>query len=178
MDAALTLNYEEGRLLIKDGDLISFIPTPGNFLHTLTQKVTKSDYYHSAIAVWLESDGGTRRLFVCEAHREGRRLVPMSMYKGSSFDVTVCPITYALIDGPMLDPVGGVPYGFFDFIAVGARMLFGVNISNGAGEICSEMVENMYDLGGMRMPKYIMSPGELKAYLNACGVVDRLYIRG
>jgi hypothetical protein len=174
---APTYSYEEARGLIQNGDCISFISRDDNFLHNLTKKVTKSDYYHSGIAVWLSSPGGIQRLFVCEAHRAGRRLVPLSMYQGAWLDVKQCPVNFMDMEASLLTKVGQVDYGFADYILVGMRILFGVRVGDDAGEICSELVQDEYAKAGFEMPEYVLSPGELDRYLSSKGVPDRVFIR-
>ena len=169
--------YEEARSLIKNGDLISFCPNDRNWLHRLTLKVTQSDYYHSGMAVWLEAEFGTRRLFVCEAHKSGRRLVPLSLYENNSFDVLACPVEFHKIEAPALDRVGKVKYGFMDFIAVGLRILFGIHLKDQSGEICSEFIQDEYNKAGFSMPQEVLSPGELHGYLLSLGIEHRVSVR-
>lgn len=176
MPVVAKLSYDEARSLIQDGDLLSFVPHSNNLLHRITQWVTKSSYYHSGVAVWMESTGHIRRLFVCEAHRSGRRLIPLSMYKGTKFDVTCCPIDWEFIEEGLLDNVGKIKYGFMDFVFVGVRDLFGITLRDTDGEICSEMVQDAYNKAGLRMPDYVLSPGELYEYLKASGIEDRVQV--
>lgn len=180
MHEAPVLSYQEARPLIKNGDLLSFKVSRKNrtFLHDLTKAVTRSHYYHSGIAVWMFTQGGEGRLFICEAHREGRRLVPLSMYSNVHFDVTVCPVEFSLIEKSMLERVGTVPYGFLDYITVGLRMTFGISAKNDEGaEICSEMAQNLFSEAGFKVPDYPMAPNELKDYVNYMGYSDRVQVR-
>ena len=171
-----TLQYEAARSLIQDGDLLSFVPNDKKILHVATQKVTKSDYYHSGIAVWMNTRCGASRLFVCEATRSGRHVIPLSCYRSYRFDVTACPVEFCKFEDNLLERVGKVPYGFLDFITVGARNLFGITLKDANGEICSEVVQKQYSYAGMSMPSYILSPGELYEYMKACGIQDRVHV--
>ena len=173
-----TMDYYEAREKIKNGDLISFRVNGRNFLHRLTSWLTKSPYYHTAIAVWLKAEAGTSRLFVSEAHGAGRRLLPMSAYLGKPMDVTPSPVAFNLIEAPMLANVGMVPYGFFVYLAIGIRLLFGITARDDKGaEICSELPQRLYIRGGLDLPAKPLAPSELKELVNARGFVDTIYIR-
>ncbi len=180
MNKAPVMNYEEARSLIQNGDLLSFMVgrKDRSFFHSLTQAVTRSPYYHSGIAVWMHTQGGQSRLFVCEAHRGGRRLVPLSMYSNTRFDVTECPVDFKLIEKSLIERVGNVPYGFLDYISVGLRMLFGITAKDDSGaEICSEMAQDLYYNAGLRMPEDPLAPNELKDFVNKMGYADRVHVR-
>lgn len=176
MDTAPRLQYEKARELICNGDLLSFTPHDANFIHALTLRVTNSKYYHTGLAVWLQSPCGQPRLFVCEAVRGGRRLVPLSIYSNTAFDVTCCPVDFDKMEGHMLERVGRVPYGFCDFIAVGLRRLFGIHLRNQRGEICSELAQKMYEKAGLHLFDEVLSPGEIYALLKEKGVPDRVHV--
>ncbi len=173
------LDYNTGRLLIKNGDLLSFKPRKNHtkLIQRLTQLVTRSSYYHSGIAVWLKSENVIARLFVCEAHKSGRRIVPLSVYSSHEFAVTECPVNFNLIERELVERVGFVPYGTIDYIVIGLRMLFGITAKNKSGqEVCSEMIQMLYRSVGLDLPKYALAPGELKEMVNSLGYNDRVYI--
>lgn len=179
MNKAPSLLYDEARKLIQSGDIISFVPHGSNPLHVITQLVTKSEYYHTGVATWLYTSNGNQRLFVCEAHRSGRRLVPLSIYRGTQFDVTRCPVSFDLMEDRLLAKVGQVKYGFRDFVGIGFRELFGLVIKDEKGEICSEMVQDALWIAGMKIPEdTVMSPGELYRYLKGMGMEDRVKVIG
>ena len=169
------MNYTDARSLIKSGDLLSFKPNDTKFLHVLTQAVTKSEYYHSGVAVWITVDR-VRRLFICEATRVGRRLVPLSIYSTHKFDVTECPVQFQDMEESLLERVGYVGYGFMDFVSIGVRNLFGVTLRDSKGEVCSEMVQKEYKKAGFNCQEYPYSPGELKDTLNRLGFNDKLSV--
>ena len=173
------LTYDDARELIQSGDSISFVPHDNNPLHVITQLVTKSEYYHTGVAVWMYTSTGRSRLQVCEAHRSGRRLVPLSLYRGTRFDVTKGLIDFDLIEGPLLDKVGKVKYGFRDFVGIGFRELFGLTIKDESGEICSEVVQDALWRAGLNIPRdTVMSPGERYRYLKGMGIEDRVKVIG
>ena len=171
-----TLKYAEARELIQDGDIVSVKPCDYNPVHLVVCWVTKKPFYHTAIALWMYSTGGTKRLFVCEAHRSGRRLVPMSKYESNEMVVKCAPLPFAKIEESLLSRVGFVPYAFWDLIVVGVRILFGRLWKDSKAEICSELAQDIYSEAGFTMPDYVLSPGELDSYLESCGVPDRVLI--
>lgn len=174
------MSYKEARSFIKNGDLLTFMVGHKDYrlLHKLTKFVTRSPYYHTGIAVWMSTDSGESRLFICEAHRTGRRLVPLSMYSNLRFDVTTCPVEFNLIEKPLLELVGSVPYGFLDYIGVGLRMLFGITAKDDDGsEICSEMAQDLFYKAGLSIPDVPFAPNELKHFINTIGFADKVYVR-
>lgn len=140
--------------------------------------VTNSSYYHTGIAVWLSSENSLPRLFICEAQPAGRRLVPLSIYSDLHFDVTKCPVDFGLIERPLLEKVGSVPYGFLDYIGIGMRMLFGITAKDDNGaEICSEMAQDLFRKAGLIIPEHPLAPSELKKFINDLGFEDRVLVR-
>lgn len=180
MQQVPVVSYEEARSLIKSGDLLSFRTGSRDAkpMHWLTEMVTRSPYYHTGIAVWLSSEGGESRLFICEAQPSGRRLVPLSMFANLHFDVTESPVAFELIEKMMLERVGAVPYGFLDYIGVGVRMLFGIAAKDDNGaEICSEMAQDLFRKAGLVIPEHPLAPNELKEFINDLGFKDRILVR-
>jgi hypothetical protein len=174
------MSYKDARPLIQNGDVVSFMVGHKDhlILHKLTKLVTRSPYYHTGLAVWIATSSGESRLFVCEAYPGGRRLIPLSVYSNLRFDVTPCPVAFDLIEKPMLERVGSVPYGFWDYFAVGLRMLFGITAKDNEGtEICSEMAQDLFFNADFPIPIMPLAPNELKEFINNAGIADRVSIR-
>jgi len=172
-----TLPYSEARELIQDGDVLSFKPKKHEFCKRITCWVTNTQYYHTAFAVWLSPKVGEKRLFAIEAHAGGRRLVPMSIYDNSIFDVTVCPIKFSKVEAEVIERVAKVPYGYLDFIIIGLREMFGFPRSGADGEVCSEFVAVTLNAGGFKIEDTEISPGKLDALLMSRGVERRVLVR-
>ncbi len=181
MQQAPVMSYEEARGNIQNGDVLSFITGHKNgkaLFRQLTKAVTNSSYYHTGIAVWLSSVNSAPRLFICEAQPAGRRLVPLSFYSDLHFDVTKCPVDFSLIEKPLLEKVGSVPYGFLDYIGIGMRVLFGITAKDDDGaEICSEMAQDLFRDAGLAISENPFAPSELKKFINDLGFEDRVLVR-
>lgn len=171
-------SYAEVRSLICNGDLLTFSKNAQSSLwHRFTTRVLRSPYYHCGLAVWMTSDNGTRRLFICEAGTS-RRILLLSAYTGLDFDVIGCPADFNKFEDSLLERVGVERYSIITYIAVGLRFLIGLPTKDPSGEICSEMVQKAYRKGGFYLPRTIMSPGELHAYVLERGAKLKFIVRG
>ena len=180
MQQAPVMSYKEARPLIQNGDVISFMigDKDNKFLHKLIKLVTGSRYYHTGVAVWMSTSGGESRLFICEAHPSGRRLVPLSVYSDLHFDIMPCPVPFDFIERQLVERVGSVPYGFLDYIGVGLRMVLGITAKDHNGsEICSEMVQDLLLGAGFSIGTAPLAPSELKEVINYAGFHDRISVR-
>jgi hypothetical protein len=139
----------------------------------------KSEYYHCGIAMWLQSNSGVKRLFICEAGTK-RRLILLSVYKGLDFDVIACPVDFELVEDSLLNRVGVAKYSFATYLAVGLRYLLGISFEQQRGEICSMLVQSEYRRAGLEaLPEVVMSPGELHNWLlNHWNATLRFEVKG
>lgn len=144
MDNLTTVSYEQGRDLIRDGDLIFVANKKGIILPALVRWSTKSIFSHVAIAFWIET-AGVRRLMAVQAQGGNKRFVmnvsaldkcDLYVVAGPKFWSNIAPIAMAKLDV--------VPYGWFEAVYVGFREFlmtrFNIIIKERefTGEICSE----------------------------------------
>lgn len=178
--ASKVLSYEEARDHICNGDLLSFSKNAESSLwHRFTTRVLRSPFYHCGIAMWLTSNNGEKRLFICEAGNK-RRIILLSTYSGLDFDVIKCPVDFNDIEFRLLDRVGIAKYSIRTYISVGLRFLFGFTSRDQSGEICSEMIQREYRQAGLHyLPLYdVLSPGELHDMLLSNGATLKFKVRG
>lgn len=175
--SAPILKYLDARELIQDGDILSFRPHPSEYVKRLTCLVTNTPYYHTGMAVWLSPEVGIKRLFVIEAHKGGRRLIPMSLYEEDIIDVICCPIDFSKVSAEVLEKVGKVPYGYIDFVIIGLKEMIGLPSTDHSGEVCSEFVAKTCVAGGVKISDTDISPGKLDAELIKLGAQRRVLIR-
>jgi hypothetical protein len=160
------LSYVVSRDKIESGDFLLFkkhhlAPSP-TMIQSLVSLATKSDYYHSAVAVWLHSPNGLGRLFAIEADpRVGRRVVPISSLKGCIEVIRPAKMDWSSIDSFVIDKVDKEDYSFIDAFGVWTRLSLNISIPNSHGEICSEFNCKILKKLGYDVPDKILSPGEL-----------------
>lgn len=165
-----TIDYEEARNFIKDGDIV-FIRDKSNLVGWIVRLFTFSRYSHVGIAFWALV-GGKRRLFMVEAQGGSkRRIVNMSYYDNQRLDIISAPVKWSAYVDRAMDRLGKVKYGWFDAIYVGLReslmkttKFIKLPRFNLSGEICSEFVARMLDL-----PKKQVSPQLLLEQLEEAG---------
>lgn len=163
-----TYTYEEARDLIRDGDIVSVHRRRGslNPFHLITNIVTNSPIYHSAVATWLKTEYGHERLFVIEAASGGRRLIPMSCYSLDDMDVIACPFDFSTVADDALAKVHMVPYGYIDLIVIGIKELFGLPAKDVVNaEVCSEFAAKTWKAGGVNIEDTVLSPAKLQKVL-------------
>jgi len=169
-------NYDDGRALIKSGDLISFFSShEESFLHRFTTVpilfFTGSRIYHSGIAIWVNV-AGEPRLMLCEAVGVGRRILNMSHFKDHKMEVHECPdyIDPVKVERYMMDGLG-LGYAFGDLIVIGLREYFGLQTNESSvKQVCSETAANAWAAGGMKFDTTVMSPGKLRNTLIEKGI--------
>jgi hypothetical protein len=165
----MKMTYEQARELIQDGDIISFFKLKSN--GTLTSNIisffTKSEIYHTAMAVWLTSDNGERRLFVVEADPANRLLVPLSVFSDHNFTVLAKPdyVDFKKISPKLINKVGTAKYSYLKAINSGIRQYFNFPVLASTGEFCSELVLKMWQLGGFKINDTLLDPTELEKVL-------------
>lgn len=127
------MDYATARNQIQDGDLILEKGRKGLFAW-LTKIVTRSEYTHAAVAVWLQ--GG---LYIAEINGGGNHLVPLSQIT-QAFDVFrpagLWPDTREVILNSLRDKVS---YSILDAFTIGLRDLFSLRLPvSRNGLVCSQ----------------------------------------
>jgi len=162
-------SYEQGRELIKDGDIIFVRNSP-----TLTSKIirffTNSPYSHVGIAFWA-TIGGQQRLLVVEAQGgTKRRVVNMGFYSLLNVDVASSPRDWNEYAVDALESIGIQDYGWFEAGYVGLREVllhyfnWALSSRDLPGEICSEFVARL-----LQLPDPHISPQGLARTLDEIG---------
>lgn len=159
------MDYATAREIIKDGDII-FIKRRKDSINPfswLTTKLLHTRFYHVAVAVWMESDYGNRRLMVVEAHAGARRMVPMSLYSNHSMEVLrLKNLDFSKVADNLIENVGVINYGYLDFVMIGIKEIFGLPSRDNNGEVCSEMAAKMLIQGGYKkLSDSLVSPKKL-----------------
>jgi hypothetical protein len=157
-----TVTYTEGREQIRNGDILAFHTTKiSPFGPKVVSFFTGSSIYHVGIAVWLYSSEGDRRLFIVEANKGNRQIVPLSLYAGERIDVYKYPVMFKKFSGKLLDSVGFVKYSYIDLPIIWLKEKFGIELRNQSGEVCSEMIAKMFDGTKFQLNTSLISPGKL-----------------
>ncbi len=143
-------NYARLRDRVQTGDLIAVRGSVGLF-PLLTRAVTRSPYTHTAIAVWITSRGGARRLLVVESNAAGASLAPLSNYVHDDFDVFRSPVDRTAVERAVWGLLGTkVHYDVPDLARIAANRLLGVPLPEcDDGElICSALSATIYLTAG------------------------------
>lgn len=163
---------------IKSGDIVAFkVSEYAPFFSRILQIGTGKNIYHIGIAVWMESSEGIKRLFIIEASRGNRQIVPLSLYSREKMDVYACPVEFSKIAASAIEPIGNVKYAYKDLAAIWLKETFGIRIGNFPGEVCSEMVYNIFKDGGYDLGSGISSPYTLVKELEKNGIEKKFEIR-
>ncbi|MEJ1353112.1 MAG: hypothetical protein RPU39_00285 [Candidatus Sedimenticola sp. (ex Thyasira tokunagai)] len=159
------MKYREGRSLIKTGDLLALKHKRG-WIWALVRIITRSEYTHTATAVWLEEG-----LYAAEMSWSGNHLIPVSQYE-VDFDVYTPPVgpRPQLAEAIYQRLRTRVPYGFIDLLWIVLYNLLHFKLPRDRGGlICSALSALIYkDVGWVPrgMPR-IPSPAALIRALNA-----------
>lgn len=168
-------SYREGRDLIENGDILAFHTTAESPLGPkIVSLFTGYSIYHVGFAIWLYSTEGDRRLFIVEANKGNRQIIPLSLYAGERIDVFKCPVKFSKISSQMLDKIGYVKYSYFDLPIIWLRERFGIRLPNQQGEVCSEMIAKILEEADIRFENTLMSPGKLIEKLSQKGIELRI----
>ena len=180
------MTFEEARPLIKNGDAINIYRPNGwgikNALYAVIDFFSGSPIYHVAVALWMTTPNGTRRLMCVEANLlGGKRIVPLSIYWRRRMEVMPWPATYdfSRMEESLVARVATQPYGLFNFITIGVREFFGIKKpakSISQGQVCSELVSNAWIEGGFPFNDTVVSPGKLKGEMIRLGVSPSIVI--
>jgi len=143
-------NYQEGRNLIKDGDIVFVSGNPKRPIQALIMFVTNSKYSHVGIAFWATINN-RKRLFIVESQGGTKtRIINMSFYDGRELDVIIPPLSWDEVYDIALKDIGIKQYGWLDAIYIGLREVLQKYVrlpsKKFPGEICSERVARIYKL--------------------------------
>ena len=156
------LTYSQGRNLIQSGDILAFHTTP--FLGwgpKIVSFFTGYTVYHVGVAVWMYSSEGEQRLFIVEANKGNRQIVPLSLYAGERIDVYKCPVPFSAISWNLLEPIGSIKYSWLDLISIFFKEKLHIPMKNHKGEVCSEMIQRILSKAGFEITTPQISPGKL-----------------
>jgi hypothetical protein len=164
------ISYEQARTLIQDGDIISVLRREDkmSLLQKLITTWTKSPIFHTAIAIWLSTGHGEKRLFVVEAYDATRRITPLSVYQKHPFHVLAKPehVKFELFSGSLVERVGTAEYSYVRAFISGVRQYLKLpNIVLATGEFCSELAAKVWKMGGMDITETGLNPAELERVL-------------
>lgn len=171
-------DYARLRDRIHTGDLIAIRATSGLF-PLLTRVVTRSPYTHTAIAVWVTSRGGARRLLVVESNAAGASLAPLSNYADVDFDVFRSPVDRSRVERAVWGLLGTkVHYDVPDLARIAAHRLLGVPLpERDDGElICSALSATIYLTAGWQPARPLPSipaPADVAAAFPQCYIAYR-----
>lgn len=178
-NVAMQLDFELGKRVIKDGDIV-FLRDVSGFIPACVRAVTESPYSHVFIAFWLDI-GSERCLMAVEADElVGRQVISLDAYRREKMDVLCSPFvgdrnkTLAVL----MEKAGVTKYSITDVLRVGLHERFGVPLKNNSGEICSEMVAKVLNrCSPHTVQPILLSPGALHTKLTGMGVQTRCEIR-
>lgn len=164
------ITYDEARNLIQDGDIISVLRNTkkSSLISWVITKVTNSPIYHTAIAVWMKSETGEKRLFAVEAYDAVRRMVPISQYAINDLHVLAIPdnVKFENFSYTLIERVGAAKYSYPKAIYSGFRRVFKLpQFSPTTGEFCSEMAAKLWKLGGLDIDDTELDPAKLEEIL-------------
>jgi hypothetical protein len=161
------MKYSEARDLIQDGDIVSILRCKNSFsfFANTISLFTRSPIYHSAIAFWMETNPGQRRLFLAEADINSRRLVPLSTYEGHEMHVIAKPdeIDFCKFSPSLLENVAKENYSIAKAVGAGLRKYLLLPKLDVGGEICSELCIKMWMKGGFNYEgETLLTPDQLE----------------
>lgn len=158
------MSYNEARIKIHDGDLISVFKAHGLF-GWLTKFFT-GQYTHTGIAIWM--DGG---LWLIETNGGGNHAIPLSQLQKYGFDVSSPPpgVTRMAARAHALAALRErETYGFFTTIVTGFVEFFRIPITINwrNGRHCAGLCVRIYDRAGWAAEDrgthtYVISPTKL-----------------
>jgi len=162
--------YEEGRKLIQNGDIISFLrlDKKASLIAKLTTYWTQSPIYHTGIAIWMSTEHGEKRLFVVEAYDATRRITPLSNYRKYKMRVLAKPdnVQFDLFIGSLVERVGSAEYSYVRAFMSGLRQYLTLPpIVLATGEFCSELAAKAWKMGGLNIKETGLNPAELERVL-------------
>lgn len=159
-----TITYQEARLKIHDGDLISVFKAKSLF-NRVTQIFT-GPYVHVGVAIWLEG-----ALWIAEINGGGNHAIPLSQLQKYGFDVSEPP-KGVVLEKLKIEILAALrdreSYGFFTTIVTGFIEFFSIPITINwrKGRHCAGLVVKIYDRAGWAdadggTHSYVVSPTKL-----------------
>lgn len=152
--------YKTVRPLLQDGDIILVRGTK-LWTNKLTKLRTNSGYYHTAIAFKMVACGDINRVMLVEQYTGGQRIIPLSTY--DDYDVLRFPIRFDPVGRYLIDTSGSVQYSVGDYLSIGIREKFDIQMPDFNGEVCSEMVAKYLQKVGYDIPS-LVSPQTIFEY--------------
>lgn len=179
--------YSDARHLIKNGDIVHIYRPTTSFslstlLYTIIQFFTGSPIYHNVIAMWMSAPSGELKLMCVESNiKGGKRIIPLSKYFGYELEVHPLPSEYSfsIMEAGLLERVGSQSYGILDFIIIGVKEFFGMNLAKAQtkGQVCSELCADAWIQAGVPLSTPLVSPGRLKGELIKLGIQPSIKIK-
>lgn len=171
--------YLEARDQINSGDLIAFeVSKYAPKISNMIKLFTNEDIYHIGIAVWMYSSEGDSRLFIVQASNGNRQVVPLSLYEDETMQVFERPVPFDQISGVVLERIGSVKYSYPDLISIWLREKFNVrNAKNHSGEVCTEMIVNIFQSVGINMGHELSTPQTIVNNLTKLGIKQKFRIK-
>lgn len=172
------MNYAEARSQIRSGQAI-LIKGRSHGLNALIRWITRSDYTHAGLAVWI-GEG----LYLAEMNAGGNHLVPLSRFADLPLDVFNPPVylPQGLDDGyayHVLDSLREkINYDFADLLRIALHNLLHLHLprTDTGGLVCSSYVAWVYRRCGWLPPVTMPSIPSPAALVAALGVPPLLSI--
>lgn len=160
-------NYDDLRDSMKDGQVV-FIKG-NNLFHRFVKWVTRGNFTHCGMLVWMTDDAGYRNLMVVESSAGGARIVTLRSYVHRGFSVVDINFDWSKYGAVILDATGVTHYSILNFVVIGVkelllqagmRTLAGLIKYKSTGEVCSEFIaDELYSRGLVQDTK--VSPNAL-----------------
>lgn len=150
------MRYEEARSMIRTGDCIA-VRTAHGILGALTKILTRSQYPHVGIAIWIAD-----RLYMAELNGGRNHLVPMSQL--IEFDVYACPAGLVNVEEATLNALTfSIEYGYAAFVLIGLLNWLRIKVFVHWRKIivCSGFCVAIYEAAGWPERSRQISPQEL-----------------
>jgi hypothetical protein len=175
------LPYNQGRDLIKNGDIVTVLrPKKFSLFASTISFFTGSPIYHTGIAVWLTNETTSeKRLFLVEAMDSRRRIISLSEYSKQDLHVLAMPnyVNFQLFADDLLAKINVAPYSYLKAIWSGIKQYCWLPTINEEGEFCSEMVAKMWKKGGFPITDTCINPAEMeRIFVNVMHVEYRCWL--
>ena len=100
----------------------------------------------------------------------------MSTYSVHDMDVYLAPRPWMEFADEAMDLTGRESYSIADYLSIGLRETWNINMKNFRGQVCSEMVAS-YLQRELRLSSTLLSPSKLARELDYRGYTKRYEIR-
>lgn len=170
--------YLDVRDQIESGDIIAFeVSKHAPRIASIIKIFTKESIYHIGIAVWLYSSEGDRRLFIIQASNGNRQIVPLSLYEDETMQIFATPVPFEKISDSALARVGQIKYSYPDLISIWLKEKFNIGVKNFDGEVCSEMVVNVFKSAGVDLGNGLSTPQTIINNMMKLGIKQKFIIK-